>query len=93
MKKLLPLKYWTYIHKISRNQPVKEFCTMMMEISSCPPSSARIERLFSSMASIQTKQRNRLTNDRAAKLVHVYRHYGWSAKFSNEIDLVEEEEL
>jgi hypothetical protein len=61
MKKSSPLKYWTCIQKISRHQPVKEFCTMMMEISSCPPSSAGIERLFSSMALIQTKQRNRLT--------------------------------
>lgn len=70
----------------------------MMAISSCPPSSAGIERLFSSMALIHTKQRNRLGNEKAAKLVHVYRHFGWKESETPDPELInlddeDEEEL
>ena len=37
-----------------------------------PPTSATAERNFSSFATIHTKKRNRLTTDRAGKLVYVY---------------------
>jgi hypothetical protein len=37
-----------------------------------PPTSAAAERNFSSFATIHTKKRNRLTTDRAGKLVYVY---------------------
>ena len=49
----------------------------MMSTASCPPLSAGIERLLSSMALVHTKLRIRLGRDKVAKLVHVYRHFGW----------------
>ena len=76
MSKLTPIKYWKYIQQIATLEPVKRFCNRMMAISCCPPSSAGIERLFSSTALVQTKLRNRLANERVAKLVRVYRHLG-----------------
>lgn len=72
---LSPIKYWEYIRKISKYEPVQKFCSMMMAVSACPPSSAGIERLFSSAALIQTKIRNRLSNKRVQKLVHVSRYF------------------
>ena len=42
---------------------------MMRAILCCPPSSADIERLFSSATLAHTKLRNHLTNDKVAKLV------------------------
>ena len=77
MKHLSPIKYWTYIRQIAAMTTVKEFSSMMIGIYSCPPSSAGIERLFSSMGLIHNKLRNKLTNERVNKLVHVYRYFGW----------------
>lgn len=82
MYKLTPRKYWNYIQQISTLEPVKRFCNWMRAISSCPPSSAGIERLFSSTALVHTKLRNRLSNERVAKLVRVYRHLG-AAEWKN----------
>ena len=45
---------------------------MMRDIFSCPPSSAGLERLFSSFGLVHDKLRNRLGNERVAKLVKVY---------------------
>ena len=69
-------KYWNYIGQIANLEPVKRFCIMMRAIFCCLPSSAGIERLFSSVALVHTKLRNRLSNDRVAKLVRVYRYFG-----------------
>ena len=48
----------------------------MLRISACPPSSAGIERLFSSASLTQTKIRNRLSNERLHKLILIHRHFG-----------------
>ena len=74
--------------KISSLEPVQKFCSLMMSISSCPPSSAGIERLFSSAGLIQTKLRNRLSNECVTKLIHVYRHFGWKEPKDKEDDIM-----
>lgn len=78
-------KYWNYICQIAVLEPVQRFCSMMKAIFSCPPSSAGIERLFSSAALVHTKLRNRLANDRVAKLVRVYRYFGWKEKVQKDL--------
>ena len=75
--KMSPLKYWSYIKHVCGLQPVKTFCELMINISACQASSAGIERLFSSNGLVHTKLRNRLQNDKVAKIVRVYRHLGW----------------
>ena len=42
------------------------------KLLSIPPSSAAAERNFSSLSTVHTKKRNRLTAHRAAKLVYIY---------------------
>ena len=44
----------------------------MRILLTCPASSAGLERLFSSFGLIHTKLRNRLWNEKVAKLVKVY---------------------
>ena len=63
LKRLAPNKYWQYIKKLAKLPDVQEFCTIMLKISACPPSSAGVERLFSSASLTQTKIRNRLSNE------------------------------
>ena len=41
-------KYWEYIEKIAREECVKKFCRLLRVLACCQPSSAEIERLFSS---------------------------------------------
>ena len=48
MKKLSPAKYWEYVGNVARKEEVKKFCRLMLIFASCPPSSAGVERLFSS---------------------------------------------
>jgi len=75
MVNLSPDKYWKYLEKISALLPVKRFASEMLKIFSCPPSSAGIERMFSSAELIHTTTRNRLKNDRVSKLLKVYRYF------------------
>jgi hypothetical protein len=58
---------------------------MMKDIFCCPPSSAGVERLFSSAALVHTKLQNHLSNDQVAKLVHVYCHFGWKENELNDL--------
>jgi len=51
----------------------KEFCKFMVQLHSCPCSSAGIERWFSTVGFIWSKIRNRLGADKAKKLATVYR--------------------
>lgn len=44
---------------------------IVIAILSCPPTSASTERSFSTYGLIHTAKRNRLTNERAAKLVYI----------------------
>ena len=51
---------------------VSDLSTLAIELLSVIPSSAAAERCWSSVGYIHSKSRNRLTNDRAEKLVYVY---------------------
>lgn len=53
----------------------EEFCDFFIKLHSCPPSNASIERIFSTYSFVWSKVRNRLGNDKAEKLVKIYRHY------------------
>ena len=56
-----PLKYWMFISRITTSSEGKHFfAEMMAKIFSLPPSSARIERIFSTAGLVQSKLRNRL---------------------------------
>jgi hypothetical protein len=58
-----------------QNQPTassKKFCGVMESMFVCPSSSTGLERVFSSFRLEHTKLRNRLANDRVAKLVKIY---------------------
>ena len=68
-------KYWHYICQIAKLEPVKRLLNMMRPILCCPPASAGIERIFSSVALVHDKLRNRLNNDRVVKSVLVYSHF------------------
>ena len=52
---------------------ISEFGSLMRKIFTCPPSSAGIERLFSSAALVHTKIRKRLSTERVQKLIQAYR--------------------
>ena len=44
---------------------------LSIKLLSIPPTSASVERIFSSIADIHTKRRNKSTNERASKLVSI----------------------
>ena len=50
-------------------------CTIMLKFR-LAPSSAGVERLFSSASLTQTKIRNRLSNEQVHKLILIHRHFG-----------------
>lgn len=50
-----------------------EFCNYMVNLFSCPSSSASLERIFSTYGLVWSKLRNRLGAEKAEKLVKVYR--------------------
>ena len=56
------------------NKLPSDFCRFFGSLLSCPPSSASIERLFSTFGIVWTKLRNRLGNEKAGKLVKVHRY-------------------
>lgn len=68
IQNLNPYTWWkgicgsTYLNKIA------------VAILSLPPSSAATERSFSTFSLIHTKKRNRLTNERAAKLLYIHQN-------------------
>ena len=64
-----------------------QFTELMVKIHSCPASSASIERWFSTIGFVWSKERNRLGEERAMKLAQVYR----SLRFEVEVKEREEE--
>jgi len=50
-----------------------DFCSYFSSLLSIPPSSASLERIFSTFGLVWTKLRNRLGHETAAKLVKVHR--------------------
>ena len=51
----------------------KGFCKFNAKLLSVPPSSAAIERMFSTLGHVWTKSRNRLGAKKAMKLAKCYR--------------------
>ena len=71
MKQLPPTEWWRGVAK--RPGVNRELADAAISLLSKPPSSASIERTFSSFGLVQTKLRNRLGHETAAKLVFCYR--------------------
>jgi hypothetical protein len=65
-----PVTWWK--STASRGVP-QDFINMVTQLFRSPPSSAAIERVFSSFGLIHTKLRNRLGNTTVSKLVFCYR--------------------
>ncbi|CAG0894767.1 unnamed protein product [Cyprideis torosa] len=61
---LSPAKYWAWIARKTELEPLKAFCDLAQRILVCPPSSAGLERTFSSFGLVHTKLHNRLGNER-----------------------------
>ena len=45
---LIPAKYSEYVENVAQKEELKNFCSLMLVLALCPPSSAGVERLFSS---------------------------------------------
>lgn len=70
-----PAKKWWNLMKMktSKMQTLPtDFCDFFIKLHSCPPSSASIERIFSTYGLVWNKIRNRLGAEKAEKLVKVY---------------------
>lgn len=66
-----PVSWWL---AISRSAPLPEgFIQLVTQLHTAIASSSSIERVFSSFGLVHSKLRNRLGNDKAAKLVFCYR--------------------
>ena len=72
-----PAHWWKILHdKNSRGGAYsmpKVFTETMIKLHSCPASSASIERWFSTVGFVWSKERNRLGSEKAMKLAQVYR--------------------
>ena len=69
---LKPTTWWKTV-KSSKNMVSNELRDIAIKLLSLPSSSASIERIFSNFGIIQTKLRNRLGIEKAARLVSCYR--------------------
>ena len=81
VKNLKPTVWWNCLQKTNSGVP-SELCDLAILLLKLPASSASIERIFSNFSLIQTKLRNRLGIEKAAKLVACYR----SLRGANELD-------
>lgn len=64
-----PALWWKNLSKTGMDA---EFLQLMEHLQGCPASSASLERIFSNFSFIQNKIRNRLSLQRASKLVFCY---------------------
>ena len=72
MKTMDPISWWKCL-KASKTVP-DDFCDLGVRMMMLPASSASIERLFSGLGLVQTKLRNRLSIEKASKLVSCNRY-------------------
>jgi len=70
--KVEPTKWWCCV-KSNCKGVSDDICNLAIQLLRFPASSASIERVFSNLGNIQSKLRNRLGLDKAAKLVMCYR--------------------
>lgn len=75
MYKQNPGKWWMLMeHRTAKKGTLPSgFCQYFKDLLSCPPSSASIERIFSTFGHVWSKLRNRLGVE-ATRLVKIYRH-------------------
>ena len=72
VQNLNPTVWWDCVKKTGDGVPA-ELCDLASLLLKLPASSASIERIFSNFGNVQSKLRNRLGIDKAAKLVTCYR--------------------
>lgn len=72
-ERMEPAKYWNYIARVTTAAEPKKFADMMAKVFALPPSSAGIERIFSTAGLVQSKSRNRLGVKKVGRLVSVSR--------------------
>ena len=75
-----PLAWWLSLGKVTG-----EFSDLVRKLFTTTASSAGVERIFSSFGLVQSKLRNRLGTEKAAKLVFIYKNHNSSQKSFNEI--------
>ena len=68
VQNLNPTVWWDCVKKTGDGVPA-ELCDLASLLLKLPASSASIERIFSNFGNVQSKLRNRLGIDKAAKLV------------------------
>lgn len=66
-------KWWSLV-ELNSIGSVKEFCSFMVKLANCPPSTSSIERMFSTCGLVWSKLRNSLGLETAKKLVKVHRY-------------------
>ena len=75
MKTMVPKMWWSLLKRKaikSEDQDQIKFTTFMVNLHSCPSSSASLERWFSTFGFIWSKQRNRLGHEKALKLTRIF---------------------
>ena len=87
-----PAKYWSYLAKVTPAAGPKIFADMMAKVFTLPPSSAGIERIFSTAGLVQSKLRNRLGVEKVGRLVGVSRLLSiLGAESGQRVDSLEED--
>ena len=76
--KTKPTTWWASVDRSSTVN--NDLCQVAVKLLKMPSSSASIERVFSNFGLIQTKLRNRLGLQKAAKLVFCYRYFRGNAE-------------
>ena len=87
---LKPVMYWQNAAKLCDELlGAKAFCELMAKLSTCPSSSAGLERVFSSFGLVHNKLRNRLSNAHVEKLVKVYVNLRWQNQGQENTDNID----
>ena len=76
LQEFTPTEWWKIVNKKATRQgfvDLEDFSQFMVNLHSCPSSSAGIERWFSTIGFIWSKTRNRLGAEKAKKLATCYR--------------------
>src|ERR1700754_4715119 len=67
-----PIDWWEHAPNHDLQPGFKQ---LIRKLFSLPSSTGGIERLFSTLGNIMTKERNRLSIEKAAKLCNIHNHY------------------
>lgn len=75
LSKISPLDWWKSHFFSSKNEKIDHMNQAFSQLLTARASTASIERIFSTYGLVQSKLRNRLGNDKAAKLVFIYKSF------------------